>query len=126
VALASASELRLDRVILAIVWALRRALRGLFRARLQNALELLALQQQTAIYKRRFPRPRLDAFDRTFCVLLGRTWSRWKAFAAIAKPASVLFREQLLDHFGIVNVRHLVPSPRKRSAPSFTAGHFYS
>jgi len=52
--------------LLQFLLALLLALRGLFRARADAALEILALRQQVAVLKRKRPRLSLTAGDRLF------------------------------------------------------------
>jgi putative transposase len=69
------------------------ALFGFFRSvRSWNdlALENLALRQQLAVFKRRTPRPRLDAADRLFWIGLSRWWPRWQEALCLVKPQTVV------------------------------------
>jgi putative transposase len=65
---------------------------GLSAFRLKTGLivENLALRHQLAVLRRTVPRPRLRPTDRTFWVVLSRTWSRWTDVLAIVKPATVV------------------------------------
>jgi hypothetical protein len=66
------------------------ALVSMFRSRRSQALEILALRQQLAIYKRRSKRPKLRAHDRVFWVLLSRLWGGWRSALIVVKPETVL------------------------------------
>ena len=55
------------------------------RSRTDTALGVLALPQQLGVINRKRSRPRLDASDRLFWVLLRQLWSRW-AEAHYRKP----------------------------------------
>lgn len=76
--------------MLAIFWALLRALRDGLRSRARLAAENLALRQQLAAYQRQFPKPRLNRADRCFWVLLYRIWSGCKNVFVLAKPATLI------------------------------------
>jgi hypothetical protein len=53
------------------------AVRVFFRCRSDIALEVLALRQQLAVFKRKRPRPILSSSDRLFWTMLRHCWSRW-------------------------------------------------
>ena len=53
------------------------AFRVFFRSRSDSALEILALRQQLAVFKRKRPRPQLNRLDRFFWTTLRGVWSRW-------------------------------------------------
>jgi hypothetical protein len=53
-------------------------------------LENLALRQQLAAYKARNRRPRINAADRAFWVVLHRLWERWRDSLVIVKPDTVV------------------------------------
>src|ERR1051326_1951240 len=61
-----------------------------FRSRHDLGLELVALRQQLNVLKRKNPRPRLDWWDRLFCVALRRLWSRWAEVLVVVKPGTVV------------------------------------
>src|ERR1700694_141001 len=61
-----------------------------FHGRRRLLLENLALRQQLAVLKRRYPRPRLSAFDRFFWILARRFWSGWKQTLIIVGPETVV------------------------------------
>lgn len=62
----------------------------LFRSRRSLLLENLALRQQLATLKRRYPRPRLGAVDKLFWVLARKFWSGWKQALIIVSPDTVV------------------------------------
>ena len=51
---------------------------------------MLALRQQLAVLKRKWPRPALSHADRIFWVLLRRLWPRWSDALVIVKPETVV------------------------------------
>ncbi len=61
-----------------------------FRARRDLLIENLALRQQLAVLKRKHPRPRLTAFDRSFWLLASRFWSSWKQSLIFVSPDTVV------------------------------------
>jgi putative transposase len=61
-----------------------------FRARRDLLIENLALRQQLAVLKRKHPRPRLTAFDRSFWLLASRFWSSWKGSLILVSPDTVV------------------------------------
>jgi putative transposase len=61
-----------------------------FRSRADLALEILALRQQVAVFKRKRPRPSLNSSDRLFWVLLRQLWSDWKSVLIVVKPDTVV------------------------------------
>ncbi len=62
------------------------AIRSLLRTRGDQALEILALRQQLAIYKRVSKRPKLRAADRVLWVWLSKLWGNWRNSLVIVKP----------------------------------------
>src|SRR5262249_31107877 len=54
------------------------------------ALEVLALRQQLAVFKRKCPRPKLNRQDRFFWTTLRGFWSRWADALIIVQPATVV------------------------------------
>ena len=54
------------------------------------ALENLALRQQLAVFKHRYPRPHLQDSDRLFWVLMRRVWRNWKTSLYLVQPATVV------------------------------------
>jgi putative transposase len=66
------------------------ALIDAFRPRASLVVEILALRQQLAVFKRARPRPPLRPIDRTFWIVVSRAWSGWADALAIVKPATVI------------------------------------
>jgi len=60
------------------------------RSRTDAALGVPALRQQLGVLKRKRSRPRLDASDRLFWVLLQKLWSRWAEALIIVNPDTVV------------------------------------
>src|SRR5207245_9341057 len=54
------------------------------------ALEILALRQQLAVFKRHCSRPRLRSTDRLSWVWLSRTWKDWRRVLVIVRPETVV------------------------------------
>ena len=50
---------------------------GFLRSRHDLGLEILALRQQVAVFKRRNPRPQIKRRDRLLWVVLSAIWDRW-------------------------------------------------
>ena len=65
-------------------------LRSSFRSHRELALENLALRQQLATLKFRYPRPQLTDSDRLFWVVLSRLWPGWTDVLHIVQPATVI------------------------------------
>src|SRR6202521_5207953 len=61
-----------------------------FHGRRRLLLENLALRQQLATLKRRYPRPRLSTFDRFFWGLARRFWAGWKQTLIVVGPETVV------------------------------------
>ena len=70
--------------------ALLCGLRVFFRSRVNTALEVIALRQQLAVFKRTQPRPALNSTDRIFWIVLCRLWRGWKNVVLIVKPETVV------------------------------------
>jgi len=70
--------------------ALLHSVLALFRIREEQAIIVLALRQQLAIYAQDRARPRLSAFDRAFWIGLSRLWPRWKEHLVLVRPATVV------------------------------------
>ena len=77
-------------VVIDFFLALLSGLRVFFRSRANTALELIALQQQLAVFKRKRPRPSLNSFDRLFWITLCGFWCGWKNVLLIVKPETVV------------------------------------
>ena len=73
-----------------IITAFLAAIRVFFRCRADLALEILALRQQVAVFKRKRPRPALHGFDRLFWTALKQVWPRWSDVLVIVKPETVV------------------------------------
>src|SRR5439155_16582542 len=54
------------------------------------ALENLALRQQLAGWKVRWPRPRLTVMDRIFWVVLSRFWKSWRSSLQVVRRETVV------------------------------------
>jgi putative transposase len=65
-------------------------LRAFFRSRHDLGLEILALRQQLAVFRRRHPQPHLKRRDRLFWVALQSLWARWSDALIIVKPETVV------------------------------------
>ncbi len=65
-------------------------LRSSVRSHRELALENLALRQQLATLKFRYPRPQLTDSDRLFWVVLSRLWPAWTDILHIVQPATVI------------------------------------
>jgi putative transposase len=76
--------------VLEFISAILAALRVFFRGRGDSALEILALRQQLAVFKRKHPRPNLSSSDRLFWTILRRIWSGWAEALIIVKPDTVV------------------------------------
>jgi hypothetical protein len=53
-------------------------------------LENLALRQQLAVFRRRYPQPRFAASDRLFWVMLRRLWPEWKQALILVQRETVV------------------------------------
>jgi putative transposase len=73
-----------------IISAFLAAIRVFFRRRADLALEILALRQQVAVFKRKRPRPALHSLDRLFWTVLREVWPRWSDVLVIVKPETVV------------------------------------
>jgi putative transposase len=76
--------------VIAFICALFAAVRVFFLTRTETALEVLALRQQLAVFKRKRPRPPVRPLDRLFWITLRRCWSRWKDALIIVQPETVV------------------------------------
>jgi transposase InsO family protein len=56
----------------------------------EQAVEILALKQQLAIYQRKQPHVRLKPRDRVFGTLLSLVWGGWKTALIVVKPETVI------------------------------------
>jgi putative transposase len=76
--------------VLDFISAILVALRVFFRGRRDSALEILALRQQVAVFKRKHPCPKLNSFDRLFWTILRHSWPGWIEALIIVKPDTVV------------------------------------
>ena len=76
--------------MLGIISSFLAAIRVFFRGRADLALEVLALRQQIAVFKRKRPRPALHGLDRLFWTVLRQVWPRWSDVLVIVKPETVV------------------------------------
>ena len=76
--------------MLELISAIRAAGQVFFRSRRDAAIEILALRQQLAVFKRKHPRPKLSPIDRLFWTILRRSWSGWGEALIIVKPDTVV------------------------------------
>ena len=65
-------------------------LRSAVRSHHELVLENLALPHQLAVFKQRYPRPRLKDSDRLFWVLLRRLWCNWRTALHVVQPVTVV------------------------------------
>src|ERR1700716_2780454 len=65
-------------------------MRVFFVSRLDTSLEVLALRQQLAVFKRKRPRPSVNRVDRFFWTTLRALWPRWSDVLLIVKPETVI------------------------------------
>jgi hypothetical protein len=77
-------------IVFGIISAFLAAIRAFFRCRADLALEVLALRQQVAVFKRKRPRPALHGLDRLFWTILRQIWPRWSDVLLIVKPETVV------------------------------------
>jgi hypothetical protein len=63
---------------------------SLVRSRLSLQMEMLALQQQVAVYRRSIRRPQVRPCDRLLWSWLSRGWARWREARVFVQPATVL------------------------------------
>ena len=64
--------------------------RVFFHRRTETALEVLALRQQVAVFKRKRRCPVLNSLDRLFWTTLRYLWPRWSDVLVIVKPETVV------------------------------------
>jgi putative transposase len=76
--------------MLTIVSALLRCLFSWLRPKAELALENLALRHQIAVLNRPAHKPRLQAKDRLFWVVLKGWWPNWRAALIIFRPETVI------------------------------------
>ena len=78
------------RITLQIMQMMFALIRSLFANKADLALEVLALRQQLAVYKRKQPRPRLTDVDRAFWSVLKNQFASWANALVIVKPETVV------------------------------------
>jgi hypothetical protein len=77
-----------------LISAILAAAQVFFRSRLGASIEILALRQQPAVFKRKHPRPKLSSVDRLFWTILRRIWSGWAEALIIVKPDTVVHQHR--------------------------------
>ena len=75
------------RIMLQLMQMLLTIVQALFANKADLALEVLALRQQLAVYKRKQPRPRLTDLDRAFWTVLKDHFAAWADALVIVKPS---------------------------------------
>jgi transposase InsO family protein len=78
------------RVVAQIMDMLFSLVRSLCGSKADLAMEVLALRQQLAVYKRKNPRPHIDPFDRLFWSVLKDQFAGWMDALVIVKPETVI------------------------------------
>ena len=78
------------RIMLQFMQMMFALIRSLFASKADLALEVLALRQQLAVYKRKQPRPRLTDMDRAFWTVLKDQFAAWADALVIVKPDTVV------------------------------------
>ena len=79
-----------QRITLQLMQMMLTLVHSLFANKATLALEVLALRQQLAIYKRKQPRPRLTDLDRAFWTVLKDQFAAWADALVIVKPETVV------------------------------------
>ncbi len=77
------------RLLICLITLVVRALRAVFRSRVELLIENLALRQQLGVMKKERPRPVLDDVDRAFWVALRASWPGWASRLVIVTPDTV-------------------------------------
>jgi hypothetical protein len=83
-------EAMAPRITLQIMQMIFALIRSLFANKADLALEVLALRQQLAVYKRKQPRPRLNDLDRAFWTALKNQFADWADALVVVKPETVV------------------------------------
>ncbi len=81
--------------MIALILAVLAYSRAFFISRHRLGLEVAALRQQLAVFKRKRPRPRLCDLDRAFWVALRRLWPAWANALILVKPDTVVSWQEL-------------------------------
>ena len=76
--------------MLPIAMSLLGYLRALLLPRHHLAVEIAALRQQLAVFKRKQPRPQMRKLDRLFWIALRRCWTSWSDALILVKPETVV------------------------------------
>jgi putative transposase len=76
--------------MMAVAFAVMAYVRAFLVSRHSLALEVVALRQQLAVWKRKQPRPKLKRLDRLFWITLCRLWTDWRKALLIVKPETVV------------------------------------
>ena len=76
--------------MMAVAFAVLAYIRVFLVSRHRLALEVVALRQQLAVWKRKQPRPKLQRLDRLFWITLCRLWMDWRKALLIVKPETVV------------------------------------
>ncbi len=76
--------------MMALAFAGLAYLRAFLVSRHSLALEVLALRQQLAVWKRKQPRPKLERLDRLFWIALCQWWTGWRKVLVIVQPDTVV------------------------------------
>ena len=78
------------RIVAQLMDVLFSMVRSLCMSKADLALEVLALRQQLAVYRRKHPRPRLTDLDRAFWAALKGQFAGWADALIIVKPETVV------------------------------------
>ena len=78
------------RIVAQLMDVLFSLVRSLCGSKADLAMEILALRQQLAVYKRKNPRPWIDPFDRLFWSVLKDQFAGWADALVIVKPETVV------------------------------------
>jgi putative transposase len=84
-----------------------------FRTRSAMQLEIVALRQQLAVYKRTVYRPWLRPADRLFWVWLSRLWTGWQDLLVFVQLRTVIAwqRKRFRDHWRRLSQRGIPGRP---------------
>ena len=64
--------------MMAVAFVVLAYIRAFLVSRHRLALEVIAVRQQLAVWKRKQPRPKLKRLDRLFWITLCRLWTDWR------------------------------------------------
>jgi len=95
------------RIVAHLMEMLFSLVRSLLADKAELALEVVALRQQLAVFKRKKPRPHLDPLDRMFLVALKDQFAAWAEALIIVKPETVVrwHREAFRKHWAKKSAR---------------------